>query len=313
MSDRATLEHLVARAVRAPSSHNTQPWLFRPRAAGVALLADRRRALPVNDPEDRELTISCGCALLTLRAAAAEAGIATRVTPFPEPEDEDVLADVALEDGPAQAALAPAIEARHTHRKRFEDAPVAKTTLHALADAAEAEGARLDLLEGETTRAEAAALVAEGDRAQWDDPRWRRELAAWMHPRRRGDGLTLPGLAVPVAQLVVRSFDMGGGVAARDREIAAHSPVMALISTPDDGPGDWLAVGQALQRVLLAAAVEGVQASYLNQPIQVAALRPRLGRLAGVLGAPQILLRLGYPAEAPSPAPRRPVAEVIED
>jgi hypothetical protein len=31
-------------------------------------LADRTRALPVTDPEDRELTISCGCALFNLRA-----------------------------------------------------------------------------------------------------------------------------------------------------------------------------------------------------------------------------------------------------
>ena len=40
----------------------------------VDLLADRTRALPVNDPEDRELTISCGCALFNLRVAAAAAG-----------------------------------------------------------------------------------------------------------------------------------------------------------------------------------------------------------------------------------------------
>ena len=33
----------------------------------VELLADRTRALPVNDPQDRELTISCGCALFNLR------------------------------------------------------------------------------------------------------------------------------------------------------------------------------------------------------------------------------------------------------
>jgi hypothetical protein len=29
----------------------------------IDVLADRTRALPVNDPEDRELTISCGCAV----------------------------------------------------------------------------------------------------------------------------------------------------------------------------------------------------------------------------------------------------------
>ncbi|MFN7211793.1 MAG: nitroreductase family protein, partial [Lysobacteraceae bacterium] len=54
-----TLRDLVALAVYAPSSHNTQPWRFRLAPASIDLLADRTRALPVNDPFDRELVISC--------------------------------------------------------------------------------------------------------------------------------------------------------------------------------------------------------------------------------------------------------------
>jgi hypothetical protein len=156
-----------------------------------------------------------------------------------------------------------------------------------------------------------ADLVADGDAAQWDDPRWRRELAAWMHPRRAGDGLSLPWLAVPVAQLVVRSFDMGGGVAAKDRELADASPLLAVIGTDGDTPADWLAAGQALQRALLTAAAAGLQASYLNQPIQVTALRPRLAELCRTAGSPQLLLRFGYPEEDLPAAPRRPLADLL--
>lgn len=54
---------LVRYAVRAPSSHNSQPWLFRVVGDTLELRADRGRRLPVVDPEDRELTISCGAAL----------------------------------------------------------------------------------------------------------------------------------------------------------------------------------------------------------------------------------------------------------
>ena len=61
------LQTLVQAATLAPSSHNTQPWLFRLEGQVIELLADRTRALPVNDPDDRELTISCGCALFNLR------------------------------------------------------------------------------------------------------------------------------------------------------------------------------------------------------------------------------------------------------
>jgi hypothetical protein len=163
----------------------------------------------------------------------------------------------------------------------------------------------------EAQRHALARLVAEGDGEQWDNPSWRRELAAWMHPRRRGDGLTLPGLAVPVAQLVVRTFDMGDGVGAKDKQLADASPLLAVLGTQQDAERDWLRAGQALQRVLLTACELGLQASYLNQPVQVASLRPQLRSLAGD-GAPQIVLRLGYPETELPAAPRRPLEDVLD-
>jgi hypothetical protein len=111
----------------------------------------------------------------------------------------------------------------------------------------------------------------------------------------------------------VRSFDMGEGQGARDQDLAAHSPLLAVLGTPGDGTGDHLAAGQALQRVLLEAARRGLQASFLNQPVQVAALRPDLAALCGGDGFPQILLRLGVAQDALPPVPRRPLDEVVLD
>jgi len=93
------LEALIASAVRAPSSHNTQPWRFVREAGAVSLHADRERRLPINDPSDRELTISCGCALLNLRGAAASAGRAYRIEQLPEGEDTSCLARMTWRDG----------------------------------------------------------------------------------------------------------------------------------------------------------------------------------------------------------------------
>ncbi|NOT32243.1 MAG: hypothetical protein HOP15_17495 [Planctomycetes bacterium] len=60
MPEGIDLVPLLELATRAPSSHNTQPWLFRARGDSIELHADRTRALPINDPHDRELTIRCG-------------------------------------------------------------------------------------------------------------------------------------------------------------------------------------------------------------------------------------------------------------
>ncbi len=305
---------LIRNAILAPSSHNTQPWLFRISTNAIDLFADRTRALPVNDSEDRELTISCGCALMNLRIAAASQRLHAQTQSLPAIEEPDWLAHVSLTDATdppaAEAALFGFIESRRTYRKRFAPREVDSVTIEQLCKEANAEGAWMRPLLNEDTRRRVTALVTEGDAAQWANPSWRRELAAWMHPRRQGDGLTVPTLAAPVAQAVVRSFDMGGGVAAKDRDLADASPVLAVLGTERDEPGDWLLAGQALQRVLLAACRLGLQASYLNQPVQVSSLRSTLRDIIGD-GFPQIVLRMGYSAANIAASPRRDVEAVI--
>jgi len=307
---------LIGAAVLAPSSHNTQPWLFRVRGSSIDLLADRTRALPVNDPDDRELTISCACALFNLRVAAAHAQLAAALQAPSDPDDPDCLATLELAPATAPdtalAALFEAVALRRTYRHTFANRPVATGVLDSLAEAATQEGAWFHILASRDQRQQAVELVAEGDEEQWADPAWRRELAAWMHPRRRGDGLTLPGLALPVAQAVVRTFDVGYGVAARDIQLADASPVLAVLGTPGDTLSDWICAGQALQRLLLTATQHGLQASFLNQPIEVASMRSKLRQATGRSGFAQVLLRLGHAENAVPATPRRPLDEVIE-
>ena len=63
-----------------------------------------RRALPANDPDDRELVISCGCALMNLRAAAAHEGCGAVVSILPSAADKDHLATIKLAKASAAGA-----------------------------------------------------------------------------------------------------------------------------------------------------------------------------------------------------------------
>ena len=91
---------------------------------------------------------------------------------------------------------------------------------------------------------------------------------------------------------------------------------MGVLTPPGSPRADWLVAGRALARVLLTASAAGVSTSFLNQPVEVADLRPRVAALVreaadpGVPGrrggmpadaSPQIVLRLGC-------APRTPVS-----
>ncbi len=195
------LDDLVATATRAPSPLNTQPWRFRWRDDGIDLLADRDRALHVTDPDDRQLTIACGAALLNLRLALQQLGVAPLVVSLPDPAHPELLARVTVAGvhvpDPADTALVNAIPHRHTHRGPFEPGGLHRDSLVVLQEAARLEGATLHLVEHPGVRASLATVLAHADGAQRDDPRYAREIESWTPPPdvHRRDGV--PATAYP--------------------------------------------------------------------------------------------------------------------
>lgn len=314
------LRFLIGYAILAPSSHNTQPWLFKLAADHVDLLADRTRALPVVDPDDRALVISCGAALGNLEIAMRRFGHEPDVRVAVGAAEPDLLARVAFgaETAPGKhdLALFRAITERRTTRLAYEDRPLDDELVQALERAA-APDVEFRAITQPGRKSRIATLVAEGDHAQFADPRFRRELAAWLHSRRSAsqDGISgavfgMPDLLSGVGAMVIRTFDLGNGVAAKDQAIASGSPALGVLATERDTPEYWLAAGRALSRVLLTLAAAGATAAYLNQPIEVAGLRARLRDEAGIAGVPQLLFRMGFgPRIAPSA--RRPVQAVL--
>lgn len=312
---------LLNYAVMAPSSHNTQPWLFRLVEDGVEILADRTRALPVADPEDRELTMSCGALLYHVRLGMRVHGVADKVERVPEPEAHpDLLARVRAagkhETTAAEKALFEAIPGRHTYRLPFEMRNVPGSVMDDLRAACEEEGARFHVVADEQRQA-MAQLVMEGDRRQGADKRFRRELASWLHNNRTHSHDGIPGYAMGASEwasyvtpFVVRTFDWGTVQAIDDRKLMEGSPVLAVIATEHDATRSWLHAGEALARVLLRAQQEGLSASYLNQPIEVEDLRPKVANLLGVSSSPQLLLRIGY-GQTERSTPRRAAAQLI--
>jgi hypothetical protein len=317
----AKMRFAIHYAVLAPSNHNAQPWRFIVDGTSVCLCADRTRALPVIDPYDRELIIGCGAALFNLRVALQHLGLGYAITLLPDLLDPDVLAQVRVLEGTRDASLAALFDAmteRVTTREAFDFEPVPMDVQNELVQAAIAEGVDAQSIGWAVTRESIAELVAQADREQFRDPRFRRELASWIHASRRKDGMpaysagvsALLEFASPIASSVLRTFDLGSGAAATHRRLVEHSPMLLCIGTGEDNPAAWLAAGQALERVLLTAVRHGLCVSYLNQPIEVEALRDVLRRETRMATLPQLLLRIGRGPKC-THTPRRAMSEIV--
>jgi hypothetical protein len=242
-------------------------------------------------------------------------GIEVRITAEPgEPAAE------------AELALVGAARERHTQRGRFENRPVAEEAVHEMRLAAEAEGAWVRFLADSAEQVPLAVLLAKADQLERDDPAYQAELAEWAdRPAGSGDGLTAaataPAEGTRASDLTLRRFGTEGpdgtGIEAGSRPddddadppVAEH-PLVAVLGTSGDSPQDWLVAGQAMSALLVRATADGVQASPLGQVLDQPWARRRLAGELGVVGHPQMVLRLGY-AEPGAETPRRPVDELL--
>ena len=310
------LRHVVQAAGLAPSVHNTQPWRFVATADHLELHADPSRQLRVLDPDGRQLHLSCGAALFHARVGARALGLAVQVRLLPDPERPAHLADLVLTSGqPASEddmRLATAILQRHTHRGPFDRRAVPAAVLDVLRDAAQAEGGRLQQVVSEDHLVELEVLLAGADSMEERDERYREELAKWVHESAaRADGIPVAAVAQAAgSSLRQRDFTLGHPAALDGSAPAPDQPAVVVLTTDDDEPISWLRAGQALAAMLLRAADLGVQAQPLGQVTDILAYRLGLRQTLGLMGLPQLVLRMGYAPTGPTTA-RRPVNEVL--
>jgi nitroreductase len=295
-------------AMLAPSTHNTQPWLFRCTGTGIELHADPSRILPVTDPDGRQLVLSCGAALFTLRTAIHALGFHPATTLMPSRAEPDLLAVVRpiaeRTPDPKVTRLARAIPRRRTNRRPFLPTATPRSTLAVLRHATELEHAWMPSLSAEQC-GHLRELTARARLAQLADPAFAAELRRWTQ---LGAGARdgVPSYATDGSPAdeswLLEEFGTPG--------TRPDPPLVVAIGSLTDERLDRLQAGQALQRVLLTATGAGLTASFISPPIMVSSARAELRRLLGCGVWPQVLLRLGYGSPLPW-TPRRPLEDVL--
>ncbi|CUR58644.1 conserved hypothetical protein [metagenome] len=313
---RRPFEEILTLACRAPSVHNTQPWLWRLHGERLELWADLSRQLAQADPDSRDLVLSCGAALHHLQVAARGLGWRAVVDRLPDPRNPRRLASITLEPViMAKEAVEEmqAIGSRQTDRRRFTSWPVPPERLETLARVGEQWGAAVVPIVDESARARLRALTRRADEVQSDDPAYQAELAA--HLNDRSDGMSTR--AVPVEHDAANRTFPAGALADDTRQLASADPEgILLICTEDDSVACRLRAGEAMSAVWLRATMDGFSVVPLSQALEVEETRQAVqGRLLEGRGFPQIILRVGWPpiAETPAltPSRRRSLDDVL--
>jgi nitroreductase len=309
---------IIRYATLAANSHNTQPWRFRIGAAGIDILPDLARRLSVVDPDDHHLYASLGCAAENLRIAASMRG---RPGELHDATDSAALSFIYGKGSPAEPAMFDAITKRQSTRSDYDGKAVSPGDLRVLVAASALPGVDVHFVLERAHINRIRDLVIAGNSVQMADAAFMRELQQWMRfsPQQamvRRDGLFTAASGNPVMPswlgpfLFKFAFRADAENDKYARQIASSAGLVVFVGHKDD-PVHWLRAGRACQRFALASTALGIKHAFLNQPAEVAHLRPALAALVGAPGRrPDLVLRFGYGKTLPFSA-RRAVSEVI--
>ncbi|MFC4114240.1 Acg family FMN-binding oxidoreductase [Nonomuraea zeae] len=320
-SAKQVLDAVVEAGRWAPSVHNTQPWTFALSGEEISLRADVGRKLAVSDAAGRELLISCGAALFTMRTAMRCEGYEPLVRVLPDPDRPALLATIKagaqVEADEPTRLLGAEIERRRTHRAGFADVPVPDRLIESLVRAAMSEGAMLTPVRSADAVNVLAALTQAAQGVQMQDQRFNLEVIRWARPpgSARTDGVPAEGYPQEAAptepHFPQRHYSWRHGWGGAGEQSAAAIGVVAVLTTAGDSREEWIAAGQALQHALLHASAHGVSAAFHTQALEMDLLREFLRQELCAGEYPQMIMRFGVTFDAKE-MPRRPVSDVVE-
>ncbi|MET4212845.1 nitroreductase family protein [Bradyrhizobium sp. LA2.1] len=313
----AGLSNLIRYATLAANGHNTQPWRFQVRGNDVRLLPDFGRRTPIVDPDDHHLFVSLGCAAENLFVAARAAGRSCEVASEPDGSLRFQLGTGTVSRDPVFDVIAK----RQSTRALYDGRPVPGRDLDALARAGTRPGVRLFLLTDRQQMDKVRELAIAGNNVQLADPAFVAELKSWLRfnpsaAMTSGDGLFAASTGNPVLPDWIgrRAFDLFFTARTENDKLARElesSAALAVFVGDAADPANWIEVGRACQRFLLTATWLGLKCAFINQPVEVARLRPELAALIGEPHKrPDLVVRFGY-GPAMLYAPRRPVDTVL--
>ena len=310
---------LVRYATLAPSSHNTQCWKFAVTGQSISIFPDLTRRCPAVDPDDHHLYVSLGCAAENLVQAALAKGLRGEAVFDTGPSG--VLKINLHATQPVESPLFRAISQRQCTRAEFDGKPISGEDLRLLALAGAGPGVQLMLIAEKPAMEKILEYVVQGNTAQMNDPAFVAELKAWIRFNdaeavRTGDGLfarssgnpSVPRwLASPLFPLFFRADSENDKYA---KQVRSSAGIAIFVSDSND-KAHWIETGRCYERFALQAAALGIRNAFLNQPVEVSALRPQFASFLG-LGQrrPDLVVRFGHGPAMPRSL-RRPVESVL--
>ncbi len=316
-------KELIGYAIKAPSGHNSQPWKFAIDDDTITIYPDFSCALPVVDPDYRELFISLGCAAQNMMIAAAHFDYQCHWEIKQSQKGSHSIV-ITFNESPAvtEEKLFAFIDKRQTNRSVYTGKSVDNKIIAGLQTVIDDKRIGIYTFQnGEAHFQTLKAAILAGNTIQMSDAEFKKELLAWIRfnqseVNKLQNGLTYKVMGAPamprfIGKAIVKSFLTPEKQNRSDTEKINSSSHFVLLTTKNNTVQEWIALGMTLQKLLLSFTELGIACAYLNPPCELQALAAQLQKQLPINHEyPSILLRIGY-AETVPYSPRKDVEKII--
>ena len=295
-------------AVKAPSGHNTQPWLFKTGETEIEIRPDFTKSLPVVDPDNRELFVSLGCAAENLCIAASHKGYRTKVA---IEENGIIRIILSREEEDIPSPLFSQLSVRQTNRSIYNGKIIPEDSIRRLKSIATEPCIGIHFFQNGSSEFEAISeLIYEGNSRQMRDQHFLAELRQWMrynkkHQNTTRDGLSYAVFGAPnlprfISEPIISQVINEKSQNKNDRKKIASSSHFILFTTRNNTIEQWVNAGRTLERILLTTTAMGIVHAYMNQPNEIPELSRKMAEMLGMTDEyPTVLIRVGYGEKMP--------------
>lgn len=311
---------LLEVAVRAPSTHNSQPWKFHIEDHSVVVARDTSIQLPHSDAQGRYAHISIGFLIEHLVALATWLAMEPVVQPLFE---GDLIARISL--SPARPPEhedreVAAIFSRKNRRGLFVKESLPEALLQALAGSTGTPFGSVEM--SVTTNTDEVRTLAEATatnmRRVYQRSSFRAEMSRWIVPTGShrtsgipGYSLNQPALLSWILPLMIRFINMGNMLAKLNYGAICSAPAVVGFASEESARG-WVSVGYAASRAVRMLVAQGFDYSVFVASIEYEDTRSAMQRTLALTMPFQFVFVTGkLPGTVSWRTPRAPLTKKI--
>lgn len=302
--DREKILYILKYGVRAPSTHNSQPWLFKIKKNVVEVFIDPKIQIREADKVGRDLYISLGCLLENVVQAAKAFGVFKKISYFPS-KNLDHVATIHFQDNliisNIDTNVLDSIIGRINVRGVFSNIDIDYSRLTDLISRKnDISSISTIIVRDKQVIRKLAQLTGHGLRQAYQNKMFRREMSQWFrtnlsnkHDGLPGYSLSMPTLISLVFPLLVRYVDIGSKVSELNYKSFMSTQAVCVLATKEDNVQTWVEVGMLAEKLMLSLYSCGYRTSIFVAAIEIGDLRNDLKRALSIDLNPQFLFCIG--------------------